>query len=53
MRTLASVLTEHGVSLTGVTLTDANDISDDGRVIVGFVTTGGEERAFRARMPAW
>ncbi|MGA3283723.1 MAG: PEP-CTERM sorting domain-containing protein [Verrucomicrobiota bacterium] len=50
MRNLQTVLqTEHGLNLTGWTLTCAFDITPDGQVIVGFGTNpSGQQEAWRA-----
>ncbi len=52
MRPLWSVLTsDYGLDLTGWTLASAYDISDDGRVIVGYGTHNGNTEAWMAVIP--
>jgi uncharacterized membrane protein len=52
MRRLQDLLIQEGVDLRGYTLTSANGISADGRVIVGSAqTTTGAREAFVAVIP--
>jgi len=52
MRSLASVLREHGADLEGWSLGEAHGVSDDGRVIVGMGTNpDGNYEAWIAHLP--
>ncbi len=53
MRNLQDVLTnDYGLDLTGWTLEEANGISDDGRVIVGYGDNpAGQTQAWRVVIP--
>lgn len=49
-RSLASILAEHGVDLTGWHIMSATGVSADGRTVVGNGVHDGEDRAFIARI---
>ncbi|OHB72925.1 MAG: hypothetical protein A2V70_19990 [Planctomycetes bacterium RBG_13_63_9] len=52
IRSLEEVLTDRGIDLTGWDLRSADDISDDGRVIVGFgINPAGHQETWRAVIP--
>ncbi len=52
MQSLADILTADGVDLTNWVLSSANDISDDGNIIVGQATHNGNTTAFLVNLLA-
>jgi probable HAF family extracellular repeat protein len=50
MESVSNLLTEQGVSIGDWILKVANDVSDDGKVIIGTMEVDDDERAFLARL---
>jgi uncharacterized membrane protein len=48
---IAEILTAAGTSLSGWTLTNASDVSGNGKVVIGSGTQGGAPKYWIARLP--
>ncbi len=52
MRSLGQILTDEGIDLTGWQLSEATDVSDDGRTVVGYgIDPAGGTQAWLAELP--